>query len=140
MKTLFFIFATFVALSSCDKPLICEVSKENIIGSFILAAAAYRSNSTATEIDYYDVISPDPCDKDDILTFKSDGSFELVDAGLKCSPENNDSGVWTLNGRTLTSDGDKTPIVDFECNKRIVFSITDVYISGDKLKMTYTKQ
>ncbi len=141
MKPIILIYLAFILLTACDKPRIdCIISKENIAGSYKLIAAAYKSSPTAAETDYYDIILPEACDKDDVLTFKTDGSFVLTDAGMKCSPVNDDSGVWTLNGNILTSDGDETTIENFDCNKLLVLSISDVYVTGDKLKMTYTRQ
>jgi len=63
----------------------------------------------------------------------------MTDAGTVCSPSGGDSGTWSLSGNTMNVNGDLATIESFDC-KTLVLVNNDVNTTGDKLKITLTKQ
>lgn len=55
-------------------------------------------------------------------------------------PPGNDDGTWSLTGTTvMVIDGDPVNLESFDCNKLIIVN-TDTQVSGDRLKLTLTRQ
>jgi len=139
-KTTVFLFCV-VLLFSCNekKPLECTKSVANISGPYRVTAYGYKQTPTSPEEDYYPIIFPDACDRDDIYTFKTNGTYEMKDAGLVCSPPDDETGVWTYDGNAMTIDGYPAALESFDC-KTLIISTADINIAGDKLKITMIKQ
>ena len=139
-KTTVFLFCV-VLLFSCNekKPLECSTSVANISGSYKVTAYGYKQTPTSPEEDYYPVLFPDACDRDDVYTFNANGTYLLKDAGIVCSPPDDDPGTWSLLGNTMTIDGDQNGIESFDCKTLILFN-TDINTPGDRLKITMIKQ
>ncbi|MEO6613587.1 MAG: lipocalin family protein [Chitinophagaceae bacterium] len=124
---------------SCKKNDSCSTNAGSVAGPYRITAYAYKSSSSATEVDYYNVIFSDPCDRDDIYTFNSNGTYHITDAGTVCSPPNTDDGTWALSGNTMTIDGEPGTIQSFDCHTLVVV-IADTQVAGDQLKITLVKQ
>lgn len=142
MKKIVLIFAAIVALNSCKKEdTNAEVSQDltlaNVAGSYKMTAASITTNGTSVDIfnnpNYYEA-----CEKDDVTTFTTSGTYTIADAGTKCSPTTDDTGTYSVNttAKTMTVDG-STMTVETFTNKKIVFSET---ISGVKYSYTITRQ
>jgi len=131
--------ALFFACKKEDHKNTCTTDVSSISGSYKITAYAYKASASSPEQDYYNIIFTEACEKDDILTFNSNGNWTLKDAGVVCSPSGDDSGTWSLSGNTLSVDGDPATIESFDC-KSLVVSNSDVLITGDKLKITLTRQ
>jgi len=138
---------TLVALLTCgtlfscnknpDVPT-CEVTVANLSGSYKLSALQYKSSASAAPVDY--LATMDDCEKDNILTLKSDGSYHSDDAGTVCSPNESGDGTWQLKGNTLTSDGTLNGTIDsYDC-KILVYHIDNALKTGDRLTFTMVKQ
>jgi len=139
-KTPIFILSALV-LFSCkkDSEETCATNTASVSGSYKVTAVTYKENATAPEINYYTVWYTETCERDDIITFNSNGTYQSVDAGVVCTPSNGDNGTWSLVGNTIQLDGDPATIESFDC-KSLVISIADGLVNGDKIKMTLTKQ
>ena len=122
-----------------NKDKTCTQDMAGISGSHRITAVTYKASASATEQNYYDILYPDACEKDDVVTFKSDGTYTFTDAGVKCDPAGDDSGTWGVSGNTITVDGDLFTIASFNCSTLVV-SITDFATAGDEIKYTFTRQ
>jgi lipocalin-like protein len=137
---LLLISALFFACKKEDhKSATCTTDVSSISGSYKVTAYTYKQSASSPETDYFNIIFSEACERDDILTFNSNGLWTLTDAGVVCSPAGDDNGAWTLSGNTMSIDGDPTIIESFDC-KTLVLANTDVIITGDKSKITLTRQ
>ena len=140
MKKTIIFFLTTILLFACKKdPEPCTTSVTSISGSYKITAYTYKQTPTSPEEDYYPILFPDACERDDELSFSTNGTFQKTDAGIVCSPPENDNGTWSLTGNTITIDGDPATIESFNC-KTLVITITDFQITGDKLKITLVRK
>ena len=66
----------------------------------------------------------------------------IMTFGVVCTPSNNSHGSWSVNANRLTSsDSDilEGTIESFDCQS-LVYYVSDLYATGDKLIFTLTKQ
>jgi len=122
-----------------DKGSSCATDVASISGSYKFTAYTYKQTPSSPEEDWLPIIFSDACERDDVLSFNSGGNYVVTDAGIVCSPAGGDSGNWSLSGSTMNIDGDPTTIESFDC-KTLVLVNSDVNVTGDKLKITLTKQ
>lgn len=130
-------------LYSCKKeessePAGCSISMTGLSGSYKLTALQYKASATAAPVDY--LATMEDCEKDDILTLKSDGTYDYNDAGTVCSPSRTDHGSWLVKGNTLTSDGVLNgTVASYDC-KTMVYYVENSLAEGDRLTFTMVKQ
>ena len=117
----------------------CTTDAASISGSYKITAYTYKESPSLPETDYYTILFPDACERDDILTFNKNGTYQKTDAGIVCSPPENDNGTWVLSGNTVSINGDPETIESFDC-KTLVVAFTDFLTPGDKLKITLVRQ
>jgi hypothetical protein len=122
-----------------DQTHTCTTDASSISGSYRVTGYTYKASASSPEQDYYNTMFPDACERDDILTFNSNGNWTLKDAGVVCSPSGDDSGTWALSGNTMSIDGGPLTIESFDC-KSLVLINANFMITGDKLKITLTRQ
>jgi hypothetical protein len=122
-----------------DKTRACATDVASIAGSYKFAAYTYKQTPASAEEDYLNIIFPDACERDDVISFNSNGNYTITDAGIVCSPSGGDSGTWSLSANAMNIDGDLTTIESFNC-KTLVLVNNDVNVTGDKLKITLAKQ
>ena len=145
MKKLIVLTLVFLAFYSCKKDknsdtgTSCHTDIASISGSYKITAYTYKETPSSPEEDYYDIIFPEACERDNVLALNANGTYQLSDAGIACSPVINDNGTWTLSGNTFTKDGDATTIESFDC-KTLVLVNNDLQTPGDKLKITLVRQ
>ena len=132
-------FSFFSCKKDEDKNSTCTSNVASISGSYKIIAYSYKASATSPETDYYNTLFPDACDRDNVLKFDASGTYELIDAGMVCSPSGNDNGTWTVSGNTMTVDGEATTIQSFDC-KTLILSNNDIQTSGDKLTITLIRQ
>jgi hypothetical protein len=140
-KIIFLAITITFFITSCkkhDDAPACTTDTASVSGSYKITAVTYKESATAAEVDYFNILF-DACERDDIYTFQANGTYQITDAGMVCSPSGNDNGIWSLSGSTMTIDGDANAIESFDC-KALVFVNQDVQVTGDKLKLTLTKQ
>ena len=141
MKKLFvFAFILGFTFMSCkkDKDKSCDLTEQNIQGSYKLTSFKYKASSTTPEIDALNTLL-EPCKRDDIVTLLANKTYQYKDAGTQCQPNGDEDGTWSLTGNTLYLDGDPADIGNFSCSG-FTISTTDYYQDGDKVTMTYQKQ
>jgi hypothetical protein len=129
----------FACKKEDHKSAACTADVPSISGSYKVTAFAYKASASSPEVDYFNIIFSDACERDDMLTFNSNGNWTLKDAGVVCSPSGDDNGAWSLSGNTMSMDGEPATIESFDC-KNLVLVESDVMTTGDKLKITLTRQ
>ena len=141
MKKLLFLSFTIAFFVSCkkNKDETCTLSVSALSGNHKITAVRYKATPAAAEVDYYATFFPDACDRDDIITLNSNGTYAVTDAGVVCVPSNSDSGVWSLSGNTVTIDGDAANVDAFTCTT-ITLGQSGVFVVDDKLILVLTRQ
>lgn len=141
MKKTTFIILVSILCFSCNKDKNeCTITTAAISGSYKITAVTYKASATANETDYFNILFPDACQRDDVYTFNAAGTYQLKDAGIVCSPSGDDNGTWSLTGTTaMVIDGDAVNLESFDCKKLIIVN-TDIQTTGDRLKLTLTRQ
>lgn len=139
MKKLLLLSLLAIIGFSCKKKDSCGVNVNSISGSYKVTGYGYKSSSSATEIDYYNIIFPYTCQRDDIYTFNNNGTYHIADAGTVCTPNGSDDGTWSLTGNTVTIDGDAASVQSFDCHTWVIV-VPDTQVPGDQLRITLTKQ
>ena len=84
-----------------DKGPSCATDVASISGSYKFAAYTYKLTPTSPEEDWFPLVFPDACERDDVLSFTANGNYTINDAGVVCSPSGSDSGNWSLSGSTM---------------------------------------
>ena len=141
MKKLSFLFLSVIAILSCSKKdsnIACAKDATSISGSYKLTALIYKANASSPEQDILPLINPEPCDQDDLYILQTNGTYQLKDAGIVCSPPNDAYGTWSVAGNTMIMDGENHTIETFDC-KILAISQTDQQ-SGEQIKATFTRQ
>ena len=139
-KILLFLAMGAFAFSSCkkNKDKNCSLTEANLLGNYKVVSAKYKASASSPETDYTDQYLT-ACEKDDITTFKSDHTYTYTDAGVSCSPNEDNSGTWALSGTAITVDGEQATMDSFTCSGFTV-SATDVITAGDKISVSYARQ
>jgi hypothetical protein len=127
----------FAACKKKDKT--CKPDMPGLSGSHRITAVTYKADASAAEQNYYDILYPDACQKDDVVIFKSDGTYTFTDAGVQCTPASNDTGDWSVSSNTITIDGDPFSIQSFNCSTLVIL-LEDFNVVGDQVKYTFTRQ
>ena len=140
MKKLFILSTAVVALltTSCkkDNDTTCTLSSSSISGAYKIASILYKADAQTPEVDIF--TNFDACEKDDILTFSSNGTWTQSEGATACSPANTDSGNWSLVGSTLTIDGDASTVSNFSCTEMTLNQIDPS--SGEVVTIRLIKQ
>lgn len=141
MKLFIALSCMFLFLTSCDKDdedsNTCSTTKENIAGNYKVTGNTYKQTPTSQEENLMD--DAEPCDLDDVITLNSNNTYQVADLGVVCTPANDETGSWSVSGSTLTIDGEPATIKSFNC-KTLVAVTTDVFVAGDQITLTLTKQ
>jgi hypothetical protein len=111
-------------------------TKENLTGKYKIIAATVNGvdvyNNSNASVNVFEA-----CDRDDEYYLNTDLSYDVVDAGTQCSPDNNWTGTWSLtNSTTIDLDGDVFTIKSFD-GTTLVATYTD---QGITYSATYVKQ
>ena len=140
MKWMFLVFAGTVLLS-CKKEKSesgCQMNIDNLSGNYRLTKLMYTANPATPPANYLDYM--EDCEKDDIITLKSNGTYEYFDKGKVCTDNSHDNGSWKLEGNNIISDGKiHGRISSFDCHT-LVYYIENSLTSGDKFEFTMEKQ
>lgn len=140
IQSIFLFLLSLATLSSCkkEKPEPVDLTIQTLSGSYKLGAWTYKLNNQPEE-DM--MVLMDACEKDNIVTLKTDKTYNSVDAGVQCAPPENYDGDWDLPSKTkIILDGDEWTIESFDGK---VFKISQTTtLSGDTEveRMTLNKQ
>ncbi len=95
-KILSFALAIAVlAVSSCkkDNAKPVEITEANLAGSYRIAAFTSQKGAAAP----VDLIAHlEDCEKDNVVKFNTDHTYNYIDAGVQCNPPGDDHGTWSL--------------------------------------------
>ena len=142
MKRAIVIFISLLTFFSCkkekDDSKSCTTDVASISGSYKITSMLYKESPSGTETEVFAFFT-EPCERDNILTLKTDGTYHNEDAGTKCDPPADEDGTWTLSGTTISVDGDPATIESFDCKKLIVL-YSDYATTGDQVKLILTRQ
>lgn len=141
-KIIFLVFITVLFITGCKKDAepACTTDAASIAGAYKITAVTYKASASSTETDYFNLLFPDACDRDNVYTFQSNSTYQIKDAGTVCTPNGDDNGTWSfVSASTMMIDGDMVNLESFNC-KNLVLINNDTQIMGDKLKLTLTKQ
>jgi hypothetical protein len=130
----------FLFLLACDKDdddAPCTTNAASIAGSYKIIATTYLETPTSDIEDIYTTY--DECEKDDVITFKTDNTYNFLDKGALCTPQRNENGTWSYTGSSMTLNGGAITLVSFNC-KTMVLERTDVDVDGDKFTITLQRQ
>jgi hypothetical protein len=108
------------------------LTKENIAGSYKITSIKVGGQEVLNNDNY-----SEPCERDDIYTFKTDLTYTYTDAGTKCNPDGSyTDGQWSVpSGTTFEYDGDTYTVVKFT-NRTLEIS----YGSGISIVATFSRQ
>ena len=118
MKKLLILSAAAIVLftTSCKKDNeTCTLSSSSITGAYKIASVLYKADAQTPAVDI--ITTYDACEKDDILTFSSNGTWTQSEGATSCSPSNSGNGNWSLVGETLSLDGVSTTVSNFSCSE-----------------------
>src|SRR5678815_1262740 len=118
-----------------DKDKNCTLSMSAAAGTYRITAVKYKQTPTSSEMDYYNTVFPNACERDDTYAFNANGTYVFTDAGTKCVPPDDFNGTWSISGNTITIDTESGNVDLFNCSS-IVVSVSSVNVPGDKV--TYT--
>jgi hypothetical protein len=135
--TLVFAACIFVSCDKDDDDAPCTTNAASIAGTYKTIASTYKETPTSDPEDA--LADLEPCEKDDLQTFKTDGTYEAKDAGTVCDPSTDDAGTWSVSGTNLIIDGDPVTIKSFDC-KTLVLVVKDIFAAGDEVSVTLQKQ
>lgn len=126
--------AATLTFTSCKKDE--ELSKTEMLttGSWIQVGAT-EDGQDVWDADYED------CEKDDITTFSSDGTFTIDEGATKCNPSDpqiSDSGTWELSSdeKTITIKGFPAEIITLTSADLVV----KIDLLGTNTTATFKKQ
>jgi len=103
---------------SCKGKDSCDLNSSTLVGTYQVTGVSYRASASSPTTDIFSTYSP--CEKDDLVIFNSNGTITYSDAGQVCSPDNNDTGSWSLSGSNLNIDGETGVVTSFNCNNMTV--------------------
>lgn len=116
----------------------CTTSTAGLAGTYRLTGLTYQLNAAAPAQDYLQYL--DACERDDLVTLQANGSYIYSDAGASCTPARNETGTWSVNGNTISSDGVVNgTISSYDC-RTLVYHLDNFILPGDRYVFTMQKQ
>ena len=114
-KVILPLFILSSILLSCQKEpqKSCELNATNLVGSYKITANAYKKNTATPFVDVYPNYAA--CEKDDIIVFNANNTITFSDAGTKCTPPGDSTGIWSLSGSTININDRSYTISSFDC-------------------------
>jgi|JI6StandDraft_1071083.scaffolds.fasta_scaffold18867_4 hypothetical protein len=125
------------AFVSCkkDKDPVCELTKDNLVGSYKITGLKYKANTATAEVDEF--IGWDACEKDDITVLNADNTETYTDAGIVCTPNGSDTGVWSFASNVFTLNSQTGTISNYSCTgMTVIFTGTS---AGETTTITLVK-
>ena len=139
-KIIFLTLITALFITACKKDPSCTTNAASIAGAYKITAVTYKASASSAEIDYFNILFSDACDRDNVYTFQTNGTYQIKDAGVVCNPNGDDNGTWSfVSPNSMTIDGDPVILESFDCKTLVVVN-TDIQTASDRLKLTLTKQ
>ncbi len=101
--------ATFSACKKDKNDDSLAVTKENLVGTYVVSTIKVKASTGGGEQD----ITKDyleSCKRDDQTILKSDLKMEYKDAGTVCSSSGDFTSTWSLSGSKITIDGEEATV------------------------------
>ena len=108
------------------------ITKENIAGTYTIASMKASANGSA-DVDVFTTYY-EACERDDEYTFKTDGTYVVVDAGTACDPKDDLTEKWSLDGTKITYYGDEETVKSVTKSQLV----TEVTYNQSGIKYTQT--
>ena len=133
VRTLLILGITILTISSCKKDK--AKSKTDLItaGGWKIVKAEQKAGTSA----WIDVTPSAACEKDDVMIFNTNGTFEANEGATKCSPADlqiYDTGTWSFESNETqlktTSTGSPSYTVSIDQLDESTFVTTETYTSG----------
>ncbi|MFM7709691.1 MAG: lipocalin family protein [Ferruginibacter sp.] len=137
-KSLLLSLIIVTLFSACQKEsanTVCIFDASGITGTWKLTGLKIKPDANTAEVDLYATL--DVCEKDDVLVFNTNGTYNYNDIGAVCTPSGSDAGTWSVSGNALTVDGEAWQKQSFSCSS-LVLKLTDPTTGGYTL-LTLTK-
>lgn len=138
-KTILALLVFTLVFASCKKDNKNEAvtpTKENLTGTYKMTAGTMTSGGATVDVFNNDTYTP-ACQRDDLYKLNADNSYVIQDAGVVCSPSDDDSGTWSLLSATsIDLNGDVGTIKSWN-GKTLVVEGTYQNIT---VSATYVKQ
>jgi len=116
----------------------CSISMDGLAGSYKITKIQYKASAGSAAMDFMNYL--EECQKDDITTLNSNGTYKHDDGGLVCEPSESDNGVWVVKDSAVLSDGlINGKVESYDC-KTLVYYMADVLVEGDKITFTAERQ
>ena len=148
MKKKFTVLVALLAfgfgLSSCEKEKDSDPDKSALIVGKNWKMTAATTDNQDVYMSFYE-----ECERDNIMTFTSNGDYKIVEGATKCdpsAPNTYEEGSWSITGDKLTTLDDAFPFpVEFDIlqldNKTLKVSLEEPFFnSGQTTIVTYTAQ
>ena len=122
---------------SCKKEDACVLNSTTLVGNYRVASLSYKetfSNPIKNLMQYLK-----PCEEDNFISIKSNGDFIVNDGSDKCSPSQDMTYKWYLDGDTLFINNKPRVIQFFDC-RTLIFIAKNVNVQGDELKYTLIRK
>ncbi|RYY67660.1 MAG: hypothetical protein EOO13_14320 [Chitinophagaceae bacterium] len=129
---------TFVSCKKDKEDIACPINRNSLAGSYLVTGISYKPSAALPEQDFLGYM-PD-CSKDNLLRLNNDGTYVYLEGTNVCDPSDAGSGIWTVAGNNLQSDGTLNgTIASYDC-KALVYYLEDVLADGDKMTFTISRQ
>ncbi len=146
-KFLLILCPAMMFIASCKKDSnntnsSCKLSASALVGSWQFSDATYKKTAASASEDIFNDSWFDTCERDNYTTFFANGTYNYVDAGVACTPNQSLVSDWHLSNDTLyTNANANVPnvISSFECNKMVI-SVKDFDVPGDEALLIYLKK
>ena len=124
-KVLFGLLSLALVATACKKSKDAPaLTKENVAGAYMLEKVTFKYGSSGEQ----DITAGyvDDCEKDDIVTLKTDFTYDSKDAGQECSGDY--TGTWGLPAANkFELDGDQYDVAKWDGN---TLAISQAYDFG----------
>ena len=95
-----FAIALILGMTACKKSTTTSNARtvQNLSGSYMITALT--ATLSGFTLNLYDSLPA--CERDNLIQLNSDMTAKFIDAGVKCVPPSDSSGVWSLSQNTDT--------------------------------------
>jgi hypothetical protein len=114
-----------------------SITVQNLAGTYTLTALTV----TIPPLPPQSIIDSVPtCQRDDEYKLNTDLTYDYIDAGTKCNPPGDGTGVWSLSGNTITIDTTQSTIQKFDGRTLVINTNVNFMGIAATTTETLTKQ
>ncbi|HTQ63498.1 MAG TPA: lipocalin family protein [Puia sp.] len=113
------------------------ITVQNLAGTYTLTALTV----TIAPLPPQNIIDSVPaCQRDDQYKLNTDLTYDYIDAGIKCTPSGDGTGVWSLSGNTIVIDTTQSTIQKFDGRTLVINTNVNFMGIAATTTETLTKQ